>query len=163
MSNLSETMDRQPIDREGTFKAKAYSWSVYEAKSGAVGINVEFEPSAEWSGQEWVSWADYAPHTVRGAFFVVGKDGSVNETAVKQMKNLGWDGSFLQVVGTPPDIEVQIVVQNQIYNGADQFKVAWVNPVESVPGAAPNAANMDDIKRLDSRFGSLLRAAATAK
>ncbi len=155
-----EGMEYQPVTREGTFKANALAWSVYEAKSGAVAINVDFVPSAEWSGQEWVSWADYAPHKVSGAFYVIDKTGQLNETAVKQMAQLKWDGTFKSIEDLPPSHEVQIVVKCETYNNVDRFKVAFINPADGVPGAPPNAVGAEDLKKLDNRFGSLLRAAA---
>ena len=156
-----EQLNPQPLDREGIFKAKVLSWNVYEAKSGAVAVNCDFAIVAQWNGSDWDSWADYAPHHCYGAFYVVKKDGALNTTTIKQLKeSLGWNGAFKSILDLPPDVEVQITVKVESYNGADVYKAGWINPGDHTPtyGASP-----EDVAKLDARFGSLLRAAAAVK
>jgi len=133
---------------------------VYEAKSGAVAINITFQVTDQWNGGEWESWAEYAVNEVQGAYYVVKRDGAVNESAVEQLaKAIRWNGDLRTVIGQPPDIEVQITVSEEVYDGTTSFKAGWLNPGDHVPsfGASP-----EDIMKLHVRFGSLLRAAASA-
>jgi hypothetical protein len=154
------TTEYQSLDREGTFKAKPLSWNVYEAKSGAVAVNITFLVTAQWNGSTWDDWAEYAS-TCLGAFYVVKKDGTVNTVTVKQLsESLGWKGDLKEFLDIPPEIEVQITVKAEDYNGATFYKAGWINPGDHVPsfGASPEA-----VGKLNVRFGSLLRAAAAAK
>ncbi|MFH1011492.1 MAG: hypothetical protein V1784_09705 [bacterium] len=154
------TQEYQSLDREGTFKAKPLSWNVYEAKSGAVAVNITFLIIAQWNGNDWDSWAEYAS-TCPGAFYVVKKDGTVNTVTVKQLsESLGWNGDLKAFLDVPSEIEVQITVRAEDYNGATFYKAGWMNPGNHVPsfGASP-----EDVVKLNTRFGSLLRAAAAAK
>lgn len=152
-------LEYQPLNRAGDFKVKPISWNVFNAESGAVAININFSVLAQWDGSEWVSWADAAPYMVRGAFYVVKRDGAVNAKAVEQLvKHLKWDGQFISIVGDPPDVEVQVNVKEEIYNGTSVYKAAWINAANAIPGGG--GATEEEIKNLDGRFGSLLRAAA---
>jgi hypothetical protein len=151
----------QSLDREGVFKAKPLSWNVYEAKSGAVAVNITFLITAMWNGAGWDSWEEYAPHTCLGAFYVVKKDSTVNTVTVKQLsESLGWNGDLKAFLDVPSEIEVQITVKAEDYNGATFYKAGWMNPGNHVPSYE---ASPEDVAKLNVRFGSLLRAAAAAK
>jgi hypothetical protein len=157
----NQALNPQPLDREGTFKAKILSWNIYAAKSGAVAVNMDFAIVSQWNGSDWDSWADYAPHHCYGAFYVVKKDGAINTATVKQLvAAVSWDGKLKSILDLPPDVEVQITVKAEDYNNATVHKAAWINPGDHTPtfGASPEV-----VSNLDARFGSLLRAAASAK
>jgi hypothetical protein len=150
------------LDRPGIFRAKPFDWSIQPSKeTKSVAISIGFLIEAQYENGEWTSWADYEPHTTRGWFYVVGKTGQPNQTAIDQLvKSLNWFGTLKEIQSPPPDVTVQINVKANEYNGKTTFKVAWLNPGDYVP-EAPGASD-DDVSKLHLQFGSLLRAAAAS-
>lgn len=152
------------IDREGIFKAKPVAWSVktFEGKQ-SVALNVEFVIVAMLDQGEWQDWTLYDTCRVWGDFFVVKKDGRPNTAQVQQLaESLGWNGDLRVVFGEPPDVVVQVTVKEETYDGRTFYKAAWVNPEDYVPGPK-GGADAATVEQLQTRFGSLLRAAATSK
>jgi hypothetical protein len=147
------------LDRPGIFKARALSWAVRTAESGAVAIAVEYQVLAQLDGTAWVDWSGADEHSVFGDTYVVKKDGTVHSSGVEQLvAALGWNGDLRSVVGAPPDVVVQITVKEEEYQGKRRLKVSWLNPGDYSP--RPESASDGDVARLQVRFGSLLRAAA---
>lgn len=157
------------LDREGIFKARPVSWKVQPSKqSQSVGINVEFQIVAQLvdgvdaNGDKvstWESWEEFEPHNCYGTFWVIGKTGQQNVTAIDQLVVSGlWNGDLKAVLGPVPEIVVQITVKAEDYNGQTYYKASWLNPEDHVPG--PGGAGRDEVEKLSSQFGSLLRAAA---
>lgn len=152
------------IDREGVFKAKPLDWAVKRMpNSNAVAVNIRFAIVACLNEQNgWDDWTQYADVLAFGDFFVLKKDGGVNETTVKQLsESLGWNGSLEQIAShMPPECLVQISVKAETWNGNTRFKATWINPENFVPtGQGEDAASA---KALDAQYGSLLRAAASS-
>jgi hypothetical protein len=148
------------LDRSGIFKARPQGWSIYEAESGAVAIKMKLLILEELDGTTWTSWADYEEHIVYGDFYVIKKDGAVNSKQVEALVlALGWDGDLRSVIGEPPDCIVQVTVKPDEYKGTTRYKASWVNPEDFTP--TPQGESEGDVKKLQSRFGSLLRAAAS--
>lgn len=158
------------LDREGIFKARPVSWKVQTSGSTkSVGINVEFQIVAQLvekrtAGhgdivQDWESWEEYDAVGCYGTFWVIGKTGQQNVTAIEQLVVSGlWNGDLKSVLGPVPDVVVQITVKAEEYNGQVYHKAAWLNPEDHVPG--PGGAGRDEVEKLSTQFGSLLRAAA---
>lgn len=147
------------LDREGIFKAKAVKWAVRKAESGAVSVNMQFLILAQLDGDEWNSWEQVQDHFCYGDFYVIKKDGKINGTAVEQLvAALGWDGDLRSVVGEAPNVVVQITVKADEYKGVTRYKASWINPEDFTPGAFGESD--EDVKQLQARYGSLLRAAA---
>lgn len=147
------------LEREGIFKAKPLTWGVFQADSGAVGIQMSFLVLAQLDGHEWISWADADDHVVYGTIWVIKKDGSIVAKNVEDMYSaLGWEGGMAEVSGPVPDRIVQVTVKAEEYKGKTQFRVAFIAPEDYTPG--PQGAAPEDVKKIDARFGSLLRAAA---
>ena len=150
------------LDREGIFKARPVSWHVKDATSGAVAVSFEFEIMAQWdSDSGWADWSSYDTHRCVGAWWVVKKNGQLNTGAVEQLRHaIGWTGDLRSVFGTPPETVVQITVKAEEYDGRTRFKAAWMNPEDYEP--SPQGASEATVNQLQARYGSLLRAAATA-
>ena len=148
------------LDREGLFKAHLLSWKVWDADSGAVAVSCEFRVGAQWNGaDEWTDWSDYDEHRCFGNWWVVKKGGQINTSAVDQLaRSLGWNGDLQGVLGPPPDRIVQISVKPEEYNGQTRFKASWMNPEDYEP--QQQGASEEKVGNLQTRFGSLLRAAA---
>ncbi len=153
-------MNGMQLDRAGIFKARPYDWSVQPSQnSKSVAVSMGFLILEELEGSEWVSWANTDPYVVRGWWYVIGREGKINTTAVEQLaKSLGWDGDLAVVGGEPPDKVVQIVVKTEEYEGKSRTKATWMNPEDYTPEFG--GASSEDVSKLKSQFGSLLKAAA---
>lgn len=151
------------LDRAGIFKAVLREWDIKAfSTSSSVAVSIGFTITAELDGEQWADWSEYEEHSVFGDFFVLKKDGTVNQTTVDQLvAAIDWDGDLKCIAETPapPAIEVQITVKSEEYKGKTYFKVAWINPVDFVPSAA-SGASAEKVEEVNARFGSLLRAAA---
>lgn len=149
------------LQQEGTFKVMPVSWKIMEAKSGSVAVSFEFRVLSELENGEWASWEQFEPHSVYGDFWIIKKDGSINQSAVDQLSaSLGWDGNLNAVLGDPPKRIVQVQVNADTYNGKTRYKAGWMNPEHYVGGAG--GASESEVGSLQARFGGLLRAAASA-
>lgn len=134
-------------------------WDIYQAESGAVAINIDFQILECYENGQWNDWRQYEPQTVDGAFYVVKKDGTLNTTVVEQLvASMGWNGSFAAVDKMPPKVIVQLNVKQDNYGDAPRFRASWMNPGDYTP---KSSVSPEIVKNLDSRFGSLLRAAAS--
>lgn len=150
------------LDRSGIFKARPVAMGVQTAKeSRSVAVWIEFLITDQLDGTEWQSWAVYEEHSITGYFWVVKRDGTINNPTVENLALvLDWDGNLESIGGDPPDIPVQITVQEDTYKDRTSLKVAWLNAADSQPKAV--TASPEQVKQINSQFGSLLRAAAGA-
>ena len=150
------------LDREGIFKARLLEWNVKPSeKSQAVAISIEFHILDQLDGNDWISWERYEDHSVWGDFYVVKSDGQINTGPVEQLaQSIGWNGDFSAVNSDPPDTVVQITVKEDEYDGKIRYRAQWINPGDFTP--RPAAATAEKVTELNSRYGSLLRAAAGA-
>jgi hypothetical protein len=148
------------IDREGIFKVVPSEWIVEQAESGAIGIKIKFSIIEYLENGQWADWRNFGPYDVTGTYWVVKKDGAINTVTVKQLvESLGWDGTFAYVDKDAPQVVVQVKVEQSTYDGKTFFKAGWMNPGNYTP--EKKQLDPDIVKNLDSRFGSLLRAAAS--
>ena len=149
------------LDRPGIFKARPTNWSVYCSPDTAVALCVGYQILAQLENNEWTDWSGYEPHYITGYHFVIKRDGTVNETGVHQcVESLGWSGDLRQADGDVPDVVVQINCKEEEYNGRVSVKVGWLNPGDYTPQSG--GADAQEVAQLQNRFGSLLRAAASA-
>ncbi len=151
------------LDRAGIFRARPLSWCVRDRQdSAAIAISIEYQILAQLDGSDWADWSEFEEHTIFGDHYVVKRDGTINTVTVEQLaESLGWSGDLRSVTGVPPDVVVQITVKAETYNGVERLKVAWINPGDFSP--RPESAAPETVAKLQSRFGSLLRAAAGSK
>ena len=147
------------IDREGIFRAVPREWWIRTTtNSMAIAVSIDSDIVAQFNGADWDDWSGYEQHTVIGDWWVIGKDGGVNLRAVEQLaSSIGWDGNLDNLQTRPPRVLVQLVVKPDIYQGKTRYKASWMNPGDFTPrsGASP-----EEVTKLSSQFGSLLRAAA---
>lgn len=155
-----------PLDRDGIFRVRPVSWRVQQAKeSKAIGVAIEcivreqLHERQDENGQkfyEWEDWSTYLEHRVWGTWWVVNKHGQPNETACEQLAvALGWNGDLR--LGAVPQVDVQVTVKPDTYNGKTTFKASWMNPGDYTP--QPGGMSSDEVDALNAQFGSLLRAA----
>lgn len=150
-----------PIDRPGIFKARASAWKVKRFdNSRSVAIAIRFDLLEMLNQGQWTSLAEFGQFQVYGDYFVIGKEGGVNQTAVDQLaRSLGWAGSFRAVeAGPPPPDLVQVKVVEDRYGEEVRFKASWLNPGDYKPDFA--GKDPEGVRDLDAEYGSLLRAAA---
>ena len=154
----------EKLEREGIFKARPFKWDVRKADSGAVAISFGFEILAQYDGNGgWIDWvASGADFHCYGDWWVVKKTSQPNIATVEQLVlSLGWDGSLSTVAsGACPEKVVQITVKAETYNERTRYKAGWMNPEDYTPGSI--GATAEEAQQMDVRFGSLLRAAASA-
>lgn len=150
------------LDRPGIFRARPIHWYVRNAQhSQAIAISIEFVILSQLDGTAWVDWSQYDEHHIFGDFWVVKATGEINTQAVENLaKSIGWYGDLGRVFGNPPDFVVQITVKEEEYKGRTTLKVAWINPGDFTP--TPSNATREEVADMQLRFGSLLRAAASA-
>jgi len=155
------------IDREGTFMARPISWGVKTAKdTQAVAINMGFLITAQRDGDQWTDWTGYGDHHAYGDYWIVKKDGTINTQTVDNLVRafgadaVKWMGDLRKIDGPPPDTMVQIVVKEDEYQGVVRYKAAWINAADYEP--QPFLADAQAVGGLQGRFGSMLRAAASA-
>lgn len=131
------------IDRAGFFRARAMEWTLRKLPSGDPIIRVTFECDAVKDGQDW---RPITPGVVNGDWFVVKRTGAPNEKVVEMLcVQLGWGGSFTEVVGSPPNGEpLQIEVDGREHNGKTYYQAQWIKPL-----GAGGAGDMDPVEAVE--------------
>lgn len=147
-------------ERAGTFKAHAIEWGLRTHTNGSAIFDISFFLD-EWEGEggEWFDYTSYNA-TITGYFYLEKRDGTINETAINQLKDaLGWDGLDLRQLqaGDWKDIPVQVVLDYETFEGKERLKLQWLNNIEG--GAGPiTQASAADLTALQNRTGAQLRA-----
>lgn len=144
-------------ESKGNYQARPMKWKVGTSKGGAVEFAVEFNCFNFWNGESWQS-VDY---DITGYFYLVTKDGKINDTTVKQVKEVfGWNPSngvnWLATAGEFPDC--QIFVDFESYEGKPQAKVKWLNPLNREPNNGIGASDPQEVSSIDAKYGHLFRA-----
>lgn len=153
------------IDREGRFTAQMLETSLFKAEgTEAVAFNFHAALMHEAVSNEWAA-LDPMPD-VRGAVWLVKKDGTINENAVKQLKEaLGWDGDWNKLDGADhkwPDFQVD--VQADTYNGKTTFKGTWLHHFEADPSQrGGKAMEPGEKKSLAAKYQAQTRAICGVK
>jgi hypothetical protein len=155
------------LDREGTFKAIITDWYVKRSESSdSIAVSCRFAVRAQKNEEDgtWEDWSAFEEHVFGGDYWVVGKDGGINEMAVEQLvRSAGWDGKLESVRSGLPKIPVvQVVVKANTYKDRTTYKAAWMYPENYVGGKAGAVEGSDEVRQLDNRYGSLLRASASS-
>lgn len=150
------------LDREGVFKAAPISWGVNRSdNSQSIALVVEYKILAQYEGGDWTSWESYEDHTIHGYHYVIKRDGNLNQKTFENLVEcIGWGGSFRDTELPPPAVVCQITVAAEEYNGKTTLKVQWINTEDYTPG--PSTLPPGELSNLDNRYGSLMRAAASA-
>lgn len=151
------------LEQAGTFRGEIIRFGVQSAESGAKSVAIVVQIHEIWEDGQWHDWREYGME-VGGNLWLVKKDGSLNEqTARNLVEAAGWDGNFVKISnGTWEPKPVSIVVEADEYKGNVRYRIAWVNPYESVPGGAGNMTP-DEAKQLDNLFGAQLRALVSSQ
>lgn len=101
------------ISYAGTHKGRAVEWD-FDASNGKESIAIRFEFIA-------------GPHvgkSIQGWFYFL--DSTVERT-LQTMRHCGWTGETLGDLTGMGDAEVELVIEDEEYNGKVRSKVKWVN------------------------------------
>jgi hypothetical protein len=134
---------------KGIFRGKARSWGLGESKSGKEQVGVEFEiltPDAEFKTLTWYGY--FTEKTL--------------DRTIESLRIMGWTGNDLEQLSGLDTNEVDLVVDEEEYEGKLHTKVQWVNRVGGLQIKAPlspektrsfAAAMKDRIKAIDAAGG----------
>jgi hypothetical protein len=130
--------------RAGTYKARAKEWAFGLSQTGKEQIAITFDILDEEERGETITWYGYF------------SDAALNRT-VEALHYCGWDGDNLEQIGHLKDHEVQLVVEDEEYEGKVRTKVRWVNAIRD---QLPPEEQRDIAQRICDRILAKKRAAA---
>lgn len=147
------------VDREGTFRCRPVDWAVGETKNGFPQFTVKVHLTEYYDEQEkeWIPWEEYEQEVTA---FLVLFDSNENRTKNFQQieKVFGWDGtSFLELNnGRYEEVEFQIRVAENNYNGKIGYQVAWIDEREAEPNRTVKKLDDKELKQLEAKFSKSL-------
>jgi len=146
-------------NKDGTFKARPLEWGV--KTDGTPAFVVKYDLLEWWNGTGWEPpGGDYQ---ITGYHYPLKKNGTVNDVQYKALREaLGWDGSSFQTLndGDYSQIECQVRLGYEDYNGQQKLKVQFLNPIDYDPNFGVEKGDPQAVRSLDSQYGSLFRAMA---
>lgn len=131
------------------FAAKAKSWGLGEAGTGKEQVAVEFETLTEGADVKSITWFGYFTENTW-------------ERTIESLRYCGWKGEDLSDLSGLDANEVDLVIEDEEYQGNTYAKVQWVNRRGGLALKAPLtveraksfAASMKDkIKALEASKG----------
>jgi len=152
----------QPLDREGTFRGEIIEYSLYDSKTGAVGINLKARVDEQWNS-ETEAWDDWRQYDVvaEGTIYIVSGNEKGNKPIPTSVEPLiqyaGWSGSIEDIAGenwavTP----CQFSVKEDSYKDQTRYKINFINEYDRVPGGGN--VTPERAKELQAMYGSQFRA-----
>jgi hypothetical protein len=151
------------LEHPGIYRAFPVSWGLGQQSdnSQSMPVVIEFRVTARSDGGEWTDLTGYEDQTISGYFYIVGREGNF---LARTMENLaaviGWSGDCADLLKPPPPAMVQIVVEQQVYNGKTSLKVQYLNPYDFAPGPrVQDATGVQDFRKV---FGAQMKATAAA-
>lgn len=106
-------------------------------------------------------WVDVQPGQSIDAYITLEKsDGSMNTVNIDHLKaSFGWDGvdPFWLQDNDLSQIQVQLTLENDTYNGKTKLKVQWIDPPGTEHGGIKRTEG-DDRRRITDKLASKLRA-----
>lgn len=142
------------------YRAKAKSWGLGETKSGAEQVAVEFSILTEGAAETSLTWHGYFSE-------------KTFDRTIQSLRYCGWSGDDMTNLEGLDANEVDIVVEDEEYEGKTFAKVQWVNkpgglqlkaPMAEEKAKAFAASMRDKIRALDAATGTKPNGAkATAK
>lgn len=152
----------QQLNQAGTFRGNIIDHGLFEAESGAVGVNLKFQILEAWDAdaQAWTDWAEYDVEC-DGCVWVVKKDGTVNQAQSQSlMKAAGWNGDLASIGTAAWECKpCAVVVNKDEYKGDVRYRIAFVNEFDRTPGGVGNC-DPEKAKALQAKYGSQFRALA---
>lgn len=113
---------------ERVFVARARNWDLGESSTGKEQIAIQFEVLTPDAGMRHITWYGYFTDTTM-------------ERTIQSMRYCGWQGSDLTDLSGMDANEVEIVVDDEVYEGKTRTKVKWINRGGGLALKAPMDAN----------------------
>lgn len=144
---------------KASYRARPMQWAVGESKNKAPQFAVEFALYEQWNGTEWAP----CEFDITGYFYLLKKDGSINETTVAALEDaFGWNRTtgvkWLAQAGELPDC--QVFCDYELYEGQQKMKVKWLNPFDKTPTGGVGSSDPQEVQSIDAKYGNLFRATA---
>lgn len=148
------------LNRPGRFRAQPTSALVEENKSGLLSVVIAFQATEEWNGSAWTDISAEQQEIVAWQYLSK-KDGTLNVEAIGRLREAfpTWDGTDLNFWGGNLN-PVQIVCENNEWNGVVKVKVNWINSYNS-EGAFKPKFDPATTNSLAAKYGAKLRAIST--
>lgn len=133
----------------GTYKAKAKSWGLGESGTGKEQVAVSFDILTEGAELPNITWYGYFTEETMAR-------------TVESLRICGWKGDDLSVLDGLDANEVDLVIDEEVYEGKTQTKVKWINrsgglalkaPLSDERKKAFAAAMRDRIRAIDAAGG----------
>lgn len=147
------------ITKAGTYIARPKSWALGETrekKCPQFTVQFKCEQYRNGSGFEPVQ----GDESITGYFTLINGNNEPNEINLRSLHDaLGWDGRDFSSLESSDwtNTEVQIVVEDDTYNGKPSLRVRYLNP-KDYSGGGLEKADPQAVKSLDQKYGPALRA-----
>lgn len=106
------------------YLAKAKSWGLGESSTGKPQISVEFDILTDGADLQSIVWRSYFTEDTW-------------QRTVESLRHCGWEGSDVSSVTGLDANEVELVIEDEEYNGKTFPKVRWVNKPGGLAIKAP--------------------------
>jgi hypothetical protein len=147
----------------GRYHALPNNWAVNNSKGGNIQFVVTFDLLEKLTDNGWNDITSLGQQ-VTGFFYLTQNNGNeLNKRTVQNLREvLGWVGGANELAnGEYGNIEVQVTIEFENFDGKSRPKVKWLNPRDyEGPGGAENDLNA--IQNLDAKYGPQLRALTAA-
>lgn len=127
--------------KEGTYRARAREWEFGQSKTGTPYVAVRFELV---DLGEYITWYGYLTERTQ-------------DRTMESLRHCGWDNDDITRPTGLNEIEVELVVERETYEGKTRAKVQWVN---RIGGRALKVDEVDE--RTRRTFAAQMKAAAVA-
>jgi hypothetical protein len=146
--------------KSGKYIARPTQWTISESTNHCPQFVCGFAIIYWWNGSGWedVTAQDL---TITAYMTLFDKSGNPQEFNINGLKDsLGWDGLSLVTLNESDwsGVEVQLVIQEEEYQGKKNMKVKFINPRDYVGGGGVEKSDLVAVKNLDQVYGGKLRA-----
>lgn len=154
--------------RKGTFLATPMEWAVNSSKNNLPQFVCRFSLDGEFDKEQggYFDCSGEGMETIWYGNLIYKKDGQNvrNEINIKSIEQaFGWNDRNMETLNTADwsGIQVQLVLEDDTYNGKTAAKVKYVNHRDHVGGSGVEKADSKALQQMALAFGALLKAGAT--
>lgn len=149
------------VREAGIYRGQITDYGLFEADSGAVGINITANLTEQFVQDEAGGhWRDCS-FVCEGTQWIIKKDGTANDLCVESLRNhANWDGSLLSIEGSGWQPKAcQFVVKDSEYKGTHKLKIAFIRAYDGKPSGG--GVGRERAAELQARFAGVLGSPAT--
>lgn len=169
-------MSQLKLDAHGWYLCEVVEGRMTVEESGAVAVTLAMQPTGKWNpkyanddgteGNYEGLHPDDEYEKAFGRWYMLKKDGSVNDEAIDQLVRSGfWLDDLRQWGEDKPPIPKVCVIQMgkpELYEGKTSIKPGWLYPAAHKPdGGIRKRADTEKLMSIDAKFGGALRASAS--